>query len=447
MTGGLSIGVYTGQRGYFVDVKVSDTSILSNTGNVASIGMLHYNTIQTCRAKLERLIVSENKVHGVRETSTGAGLLIALILFFDSLNSLAQHQGDIYDIVEIYRSNFTRNSAITGGALRFYMTPQNVSNVRLLVRDTTFTSNIASIGSALHGFQFQSPLNRKGIYIYMEDITVSYNTFPGINVLDSYRENYGVILVSDGSSIILVGTEGKGCFFYKNNVSVFNVVRTDLIFRGLISFEDNHGYRGGALSLLDNSLLFIQNGSRIAFTRNTAFREGGAIYSNTLGSSVSITCAIQFFADKSVQITHKHLRFLDLSIIFSNNIAQIAGNSIFANPLYYCLFIPTTAIDHANISDPRQIILYNEVFYFQGGVGNKLSELNSVEALICICSDKIFVSMYCSKRYHILDHTIIPGSTLNLLLNSVDIVGTPVAFIYSYPRLLSSSDHVELGAN
>ena len=234
MTGGLSIGVYTGQRGYFVDVEVSDTSIVSNTGNIFNFGMLHYNTIQTCRAQLERLVVSENKVLGVRETSTGAGLFIALILFFDSLNSLAQYQGDIYDIVEIYHSNFTQNSAITGGALRFYMTPQNVSNVRLLVRDTTFTSNIASIGSVLYAFQFQSPVNSKEIYIYMKDIAVSYNTFPGTNVLDNYQGNSGVFLVSYSSNIVLVGTEGKGCFFHENNVSVFNVVRTSLILRGLV---------------------------------------------------------------------------------------------------------------------------------------------------------------------------------------------------------------------
>ena len=233
----------------------------------------------------------------------------------------------------------------------FYMTPQNVSNVRLLVRDTIFTNKIACAGSVLHAFQFQSPVNSRGVYFYMEDITASYNTFAGSNTLDNYQENSGVFLVSHGSNISLVGTERKGCLFYKNDVSVFNVVRTSLILRGLISFEDNHGYRGGALSLLDNSVLFIHNGSCITFQRNKAFREGGAIYSNTLGSSVSVTCAIQFFAEKRVPITHKDLQCLDLSIRFSNNSAQIAGNSIFANPLYYCLFIPTTSIDHANIAD------------------------------------------------------------------------------------------------
>ena len=448
MTGGLSIVVYTGQKGYLVDVKVSDTSILLNTGNIANFGILHYNTIQTCRAQLERLVVSENRVLGVRETSSGAGLFIALILFFDSLNSVAQYQGDIYDVVEIYHSNFTRNSAITGGALRFYMTPQNVSNVRLLVRDTTFTSNIASIGSALYAFQFQSPVNSKGIYIYMEDITVSYNTFPRTNVLDNYRQNSGVFLVSYGSNISLVGTERKGCFFYKNDVSVFNVVRTNLILRGLISFEDNHGFRGGALSLLDNSVLFIHNGSRIAFARNTAFREGGAIYSNTLGSSVSITCAIQFFADKRLSITHEDLQILDISIVFSNNSALIAGNSIFASPLYHCLFIPSSSIIHTYITDVQQAFLYSEVLYFKETVGNKLSELNSVEEFVCICSGTTFAKVHCAKFHYVLEHLIIPGSTFVLFLNTVDIVGTPVAsLLYSYTQPPSSSDCVQLGVN
>ena len=95
--GGLSFVLYTGQRSYFVDVKVSDTSILSNTGNTANIGILHYNTIKTSKTQLERLDVSENKVHGADDTGSGggAGLLITLLLFFDSLNSFPQSQEDL----------------------------------------------------------------------------------------------------------------------------------------------------------------------------------------------------------------------------------------------------------------------------------------------------------------------------------------------------------------
>ena len=80
-------------------------------------------------------------------------------------------------------------------------------------------------------------------------------------------------------------------------MSVFVTSRTSVILRGWITFEDNHGFRGGALNLVDASILFIHDGSNISFTRNTAFREGGAIYVNTLGS-ISDICAIQVFADK-----------------------------------------------------------------------------------------------------------------------------------------------------
>ena len=84
-----------GQRSYFVDVKISDTSILSNTGNVANFAVMHYNTIHVSITRLERVTVSDNKVQGIVETSRGAGLTVLVVLFFDSLDSLPQSQGDI----------------------------------------------------------------------------------------------------------------------------------------------------------------------------------------------------------------------------------------------------------------------------------------------------------------------------------------------------------------
>ena len=448
MTGGLSFVVYMGQRGYFVDVNISDTRIFSNAGNVPNFVMLYYNSIHMSTARLEGLTVSDNKVQGVVETSRGGGLTILVVLFFDSLHSLSQSQSDVYDLVEVRHSNFSRNSAFFGGALMFYMTPQNVSNVQVLIRNTTFTDNLADIGSALYAFQFQSLVNSKGFYIFMEDITASGNTYPGAEVLENSRENSGVFLVNHGSNITLVGSKEKGCHFFKNYVSVFTAVRTSVILRGLIAFEDNHGYRGGALSLIDSSILFIHNGSDIAFTRNTAFREGGAIYANTLGSSVTVTCAIQFFAEKRVPINHEDLQLLDLSIVFSNNSARIGGNSIFGNPLYYCLFIPTTSIDYANITGARQAILYRAVFDFQDRVENQLSELTSVEEIVCICPDTAFSRIYCASMYHTLDHQIIPGGKFHIYLNSIDVVGTPVAsFLHSFPRSANLSDHVELDVN
>ena len=123
----------------------------------------------------------------------------------------------------------------------------------------------------------------------------SGNTFPGSQVSENSPENSGVFVISRASNITVVGTEGKGCHFHNNTVSAIVGLNTNVILRGWITFEENRGFRGGALSLIGSAILFIHNVSTIAFLRNKAFREGGAIYINTLGSFVSSTCAIQFF--------------------------------------------------------------------------------------------------------------------------------------------------------
>ena len=310
MTGGLSLAVYTGQKSFLVEIKISRTSILYNEGNVPNFFVLYYNTIHVSTVRVEGLTVSDNKVKGSR--SRGAGFMVIVALFFDYLHSLPQSQGGIHDLVEICSSNFSRNVAYSGGALTFYMTQQNVSDIRFLIRNTTFTGNIANFGSALYAFQFQSLVSSRGAYIYMEDITATGNTFPGATP----REDFGIFVVSHGSNITLVGTEGNGSLFTTNNGSAFTAVRTNVVLRGKITFEDNHGYRGGALNLLDGSILFIHNSSDITFTRNTAFRRGGAVYANTFGSSVTATCAIQFFAEKQIGINHEDLQLLNICYLF-----------------------------------------------------------------------------------------------------------------------------------
>ena len=445
MTGALSLAVYIGQRGYFVDVKIINTSILSNTGNTANFIVLHYNAIHTSTTGLEGMVISDNKVGGSPQMSVGGGLMVLVIVFFDSLNSFPKSHGNIYDLVEIRHSNFSHNWAYSGGGVMFFVSPQNVSNIRLVVRDTAFTNNVANNGAALYVIHSPSLVYNQGAYIYMEDVVASGNTFLGAHNLDNSPENSGVFLIGHSFNLTLMGTKGKGCFFRNNHISVVMAVRTNVVLQGYITFNDNHGYRGGALNLVESSILFIHNESDITFTRNRAFREGGAVYINTRSSAVSFTCAIQFVAENRVRIDHKELKLLNLSIVFSNNNALVAGNSIFARNLYYCAFLPVSAIVNTNRKYLKHNLLYKEVFDFKQTVGNERSEINSVEEIICICPNATFAREDCGQFRHSLGNKIIPGSTFELFLNPVDAVGTPVAsLLYSFPRSTNLSDHVEL---
>ena len=401
--------------------------------------MIHMSNIV-----LDGVVFKSNKAVGIN--GRAGGVVVIGALFQDSLGSFQHSQEDIYDLIEITNSHFIGNSAFYGGGMEVFMTPQNVSDVRVVVRNTTFTNNVAIVGPAMSSFHFQSLTGHREVYIYFEDIVASGNTFPAAKVSDNSPENAGVFIVSHSSNITVVGTAGKGCHFHNNSVSAIIAVSTNVILRGWITFEDNRGFRGGALSLIGTSILFIHNESTISFLRNKAFQEGGAIYVNILGSFISVTCAIQFLGETRINILQNNLQLLNMSITFSNNSAEIAGNSIFGNPLYFCVFIPITAIDNSQILFANQTILYKEVFQFQETVGNKLSELNSVQEKICICQSVIFKKD--CPPHHVLDHTVIPGDSFSLYLNPVDLATVPVAsFLYSFPRSVNSSDPVSLDSH
>ena len=444
MIGGFSVFLAMAQKGYFVDAKFVNTEIFSNTGNIANFIVLHYNMIHMSKTVLDGVVFKSNKAVGINGRAGGVAVIGAL--FQDSLGSFQHSQEDIYDLIEIVNSHFIGNSAFNGGGMEVFTMQQNVSDVCVVVRDTTFTNNVAIIGPAMYSFHFQSSTDHREVYIYFEDIVASGNTFPTAKVSDNAPENAGVFVVSHSSNITVVGTVGVGCHFHNNTVSVIVAVSTDVVLHGWITFEDNRGFRGGALSLIGTSILFIHNESTISFLRNKAFQEGGAIYINLPGSFISVTCAIQFLGETRIRILHDTLQLLNVSIIFSNNSAEIAGNSIFGNPLYFCLYIPITAIDNSQLLIANQAILYEEIFHFQDTVGNKLSELNSVQEKICVCQSVLFQED--CPPHHVLDHTVIPGDTFALHLNPVDLVETPVvSLLYSFPRSANSSDLVSLDSH
>ena len=440
MIGGFSIVLAMAQKGYFVDVKFINTVISSNTGNIANFVVLYYNMIHMSETVLDGVVFKSNKAVGIN--GRAGGVVVIGALFQDSLGSFQHSQENIYDLIEIVNSHFIGNSAFNGGGIEVFMTQQNVSDVRVVVRDTTFTNNVAIIGPAMYSFNFQSSTDHREVYIYFEDIVASGNTFPAAKVSDNSPENAGVFVVSHSSNITVVGTVEKGCHFYNNTVSAIIAVNTNVILHGWITFEDNNGFRGGALSLIGTSILFIHNESTISFLRNKAYREGGAVYINIPGSFISATCAIQFLGERRIKNLHENLQLLNVSITFSNNSAEIAGNSIFGNPLYFCVFI--TVIDNfQSLLNINHVILYEEVFHFQDSVENKLS---SVPEKICICQGATF-HKYCPS-HHVLDHTVIPGDIFALYLNPVDRAAVPVAsLLYSFPRSVNSSDPVSLDSH
>ena len=431
LSGGSGLAVYLGQLEYHVNVRIINSTVQYNTGNVSGMLLVHYNSLCNSKIQMDSVLVSHNS----NTNEWGGGMSITVTLFLDFLTYFPHYQPELRDLVEISRSTFSHNIASYGGATFLYVTPQNISDLRVIFRQTKFTKNISPSGAAVDSYQYRSSINNRATFILLEDIQAFKNYHPLSLFSKESLENSAVFLISHSYNVTIVGTKGKGSFFYDNPVSVIRTSGTNVILSGTIVFENNRGFNGGALSLLDNSVLLINNGSSLNFTRNTALTRGGAIYSDTLGASVSTTCAIQFLGQNRIGIEEQQLKYLNVSITFSDNSAGNAGNSIYGNPLYYCFFLSMSAVAHVGlISIGSEKILYDHIFNFQNSVDNRHAEINSLPQQICVCQNKTFTTEQCGSSYVSLGHEIFPGEAFYLLLNSVDASKTPVpSLLYSQP--------------
>ena len=440
LTGACGLAVYLGQLDYHVDVRITNSTVQYNTGNLSGMLLMHYNSLCNSKIQMDGVLVSHNS----NIYSWGGGLTIALISFFDFLKQpehcIRTYQPEIHDLVEISRSTFSHNVAHSGGGCNLFMTPQNISDLRVIFRETNFTENISPSGAALISYQYRSLINNRNTFILLEDVQAFKNYHPLSALSRDSPEDSAVFTISYNYNVTIVGTKGKGSLFYDNPVSVIRTSATNVILGGSILFKNNRGFSGGALSLLDSSILYIHNGSSLNFTNNTALTRGGAIYSNTLGAAVSATCAIQFLGEKRIRIEEEQLQYLNISITFSDNSARNAGNSVYGNPLYYCFFLSMSAVNNVDlIRGGSEKILYDHVFNFKNSADNSHAEVNSLPQEICVCQNKTFTTEQCGS-FVSLGHEIFPGKAFHLLLNSVDASITPV------PSLLHSEPiHVTTG--
>ena len=80
----------------------------------------------------------------------------------------------IYDIVTITNSSFSHNTADRSAGLLFYMTTQNIFNVKILKKPTLLIA-VAVIGPAVHVYSYHTLTRIGAILVYMEDIVARRN--------------------------------------------------------------------------------------------------------------------------------------------------------------------------------------------------------------------------------------------------------------------------------
>ena len=179
----------------------------------------------------------------------------------------------------------------------------------------TFRENfVANTGACLYASVYQFADNTGNVSITLDSTIAKknsqYTDFPFVS-------SAGIFYFYRINRVDITGTSN----FSNNYGSVISSKNSNVYLSGNLTFNDNYAMTGGAIKLVGNCQLYFMNGVIAKFTNNWAQLVGGAIYADSADSHDK--CAIQIDTDIS-------------QIVFLNNEARRAGNSIYAKPIHSC---------------------------------------------------------------------------------------------------------------
>ena len=251
--------------------------------------------------------------------------------------------------VDITNCTFHNNRAILGGAMWLDGSMGNGGAISILsahaiiIYNSAFTNNTAVTGAAVHA---QNSINSQGEplgHLLLQDVAIK----------DNHCSRGGAIYF-DGMKVDIFGNTPTGSQFSSNSAQ--GAIRGQnglLLLHGNITFTENRGVNGGAVSLSNNVPLQFCVGCRVEFSRNVATGSGGAIYNDGEKNQAlrGSTCIILFIHIYPVPLPQPQM----FSITFTDNHAQQSGHAVYATPIYNC---------------------NNKCFQFQNGINECTNELN-----------------------------------------------------------------------
>ena len=439
LSGGTGLGFYANQRSYHVHLHISGSKFAYNEGYSGALVMVMYNVIREVSIHVDECDFIGNIG---RAESRGGGMILLQVNYIDALQTYTKYSDNVYEMLRVTRSNFINNEASNGGAVYIHPTPQNASDIFIVFDSDTFIGNVAMHGSAFSLHAIQSTFIPRALHILLEDIEAINNTFPSaLNTTTSTIDDSAIFLFVIAQNVTFSGRESThGSRFFNNNPGVILASGSNVYLKGKLEFCNNTAFNGGAIAMVDFSILFFYEGSRIHFARNQVISRGGAIYADSLGTLDS--CAIQFIGPNRIS-SAEEVPKLNLSITFEENTARDAGNSIYSNPIYNCVYLPEASLFQPtlNIIAAAELI-YNSVFHFVLSTDNGIQELSSRPERLCFCNNTEFKMEYCEGNLQTAI-SVIPGEIFTMYVIPVDKVNNPVSAIqfaeFSTPELQLAS--------
>ncbi len=296
-------------------------------GNTASLMLLHCNvTAHSYIPSIDTTFMQDTKHVRIHMRDTHYRGKIALFVNSNTIKSVIFHainctfesspirlqnlfiQPNIIELVDV-PSNSPRTINITINDTKFYG-----NKWRCVYINVPFASGDKITVSISHS-------NLTGFNQIMETAKEHYrnfnsNTFLTIQlnkviVQNSVnRKKIPAITLSNVDQVLI-----KNSKFIDNKVTAIKADNSIITFSGTVIFNNNTGFKGGALSLY-NSRLYFYDHSNVHFEGNTATEVGGAMYTN-------IQACLYIY----------DLKVRNVNVWFKNNWAAMGGHDIFGGYL------------------------------------------------------------------------------------------------------------------
>ena len=207
----------------------------------------------------------------------GGAVLSSVGVLSNILNSNDMELNGKAGDVNIKKCSFQNNRASYGGAIF-------VAPVRsMLISDSTFTNNTAIGGAAIFAFNRYDPDHDQIFTLDAEPF--GHLILQGVIVKDNlcsyndYDELRGGAIYFNEMKVDIFGSTFTGSQFSSNSpLGAIQGTNGFLNLHGNITFSNNTGVNGGAISLSNNVPLYFYEGCAVEFSRNAATGFGGALY-------------------------------------------------------------------------------------------------------------------------------------------------------------------------
>ena len=201
------------------------------------------------------------------------------------------------------------------------------SSIVLLLKRVQFRKNYAQkSGSGLYAFVTNSVLRDSNISIIIEDAGIR-SSLQG-SVISTLYSTVAVLTLINWNNV----TFRDNSHFTENNSPMITAYKINTHMTGQLLFSKITGVMGAAIQLF-SSFLILHEPLIATFHNNSALLYGGAIYADNVVIPGHHRCVIQINTNK----TNQHN--IDIILKFKGNIAGLAGNNIYATPLYNCSFL------------------------------------------------------------------------------------------------------------